>query len=153
MAIPIMTHRAVWWQRQTSRSDLSMDFAIEIATDGTAAGQMTYDKAENSNLMNNVWLSLMIPRGGFFQNPDFGLRPRNRQKNTARNANLVVEDYKEALQWLLDTGKAKEINVYTERDRSPNGGTTQSLNRLKMLVEVTPAAGDKVTFERFVEVV
>lgn len=121
-----------------------MDFKI-LTED--AVGQMTFDKSDS--IMNNVFLSLMIEKGSFFQNPDFGSRLHllKRAKNTEKTAALAEEYCKEALQWLIDTGRAKKIEVFTQRDR------IQDLNRLKLLVEVTQADGRQVSFETFVEVV
>lgn len=121
-----------------------MDFKV-ITED--AVGQMTFDKADN--IFNNVYLSLMIEKGAFFQNPEFGSRLHllKRAKNTEKTAALAEEYCKEALQWLIDTGRAKKIEVFTQRDR------LQDLNRLKLLVEVTQADERKVSFETFVEVV
>jgi phage gp46-like protein len=124
-----------------------MDFAIVVSVDGKATGEMTFDQSENGNLMNNVWLSLSVKKGSFFQNPDFGLKDRGRMKNTERTAAIVVDDFRDALQWIVDTKKAKKIDVFAERDR------TQDLHRLKILVAVTPVSGDAITFTRFVEVV
>ena len=122
-----------------------MDF--KILTDEDAMGQMTFDPAED--IMNNVFLSLMVKRGSWFQNPDFGSRLHllQRAKNTEKTAALAEEYCKEALRWLIDTGRATRIDVHTQRDR------TQDLHRLKFIVEVTEANGRQVTFERFVEVV
>ena len=122
-----------------------MDF--KILTDEDAMGQMTFDSAED--IMNNVFLSLMIKRGSWFQNPEFGSRLHllQRAKNTEKTAALAEEYCKEALRWLIDTGRATRIDVHTQRDR------TQDLHRLKFIVEVTEANGRQVTFERFVEVV
>lgn len=121
-----------------------MDFKIEI--DGATA-DMTFEKADT--IMNNIYLSLMIPRGSFFQNPDFGSRLHLllRAKNTANTEMLAKEYCKEALQWITDTGKAKKIEVITERDR------TQDLHRLKVLIRATQADGQQVTFETFLEVI
>lgn len=121
-----------------------MDFKIYTED---AVGQMTFDKTDN--IFNNVFLSLMIEKGSFFQNPEVGSRLHllKRAKNTEKNAALAEEYSKEALQWLIDTGRARKINIYTQRDR------IQDLNRLKLLVEVTQSDGRQVSFETFVEVV
>jgi phage gp46-like protein len=121
-----------------------MDFKIMTED---AVGQMTFDKADN--ILNNIFLSLMVPKGSFFQAPDFGSRLHllKRAKNTEKTAALAEEYCKEALQWLIDTGRAKKIEVFSQRDR------LQDLNRLKLLVEVTQADGRQVSFETFVEVV
>ncbi|NLT24774.1 MAG: hypothetical protein GXX82_17150 [Syntrophorhabdus sp.] len=122
-----------------------MDF--KILTDDDAIGQMTFDPAED--IMNNVYLSLVVKRGSWFQNPEFGSRLHllQRAKNTEKTAALAEEYCKEALRWLIDTGRATNVVVYTERDR------TQDLHRLKLLVEVTQADGRQVSFGTFVEVV
>jgi phage gp46-like protein len=118
-----------------------MDFQIDIL-----AGQpgMTWTKA--TDIRNNVILSLLIRRGDWWFNPNFGMRPLPK-KNTAR-AEALVESYAlEALQWLLDTGRARKIEVQAERDR------TRDLNRMRLSLAVTQADGSLVEFEHFVEVV
>jgi len=120
-----------------------VDFSITIGDELT--GAMTFDPA--TDITNNIYLSLTVEKGSFFHNPSFGLRQRGRLKNTETTAALIRHDYLDALQWLIDTGRAKSVDVYVERDR------TQDLNRLKILVEVVQADGHKVTFETFREVV
>lgn len=119
-----------------------MDFAI-VMNNGQA--EQTFDKS--GDIFNNIFLSLSIKQGSWWIDPAFGLRDRGRMKNTESNARLVREDCKQALQWIIESGRAKEINVITERDRS------QDLSRLKILVEATQADGQLVTFETFKEVV
>jgi phage gp46-like protein len=123
-----------------------MDFKI-LTDDDATVGRMTFDPA--GDIMNNVYLSLVVKRGSWFQNPDFGSRLHllQRAKNTEKTAALAEEYCREALQWLLDVGRATKVDVRTERDRS------QDLHRLKLLVEVTQVDGRQVSFERFVEVV
>jgi phage gp46-like protein len=123
-----------------------MDFKIDIEQ-GTGLGQMTFEKVED--ITNNIYLSLMIRKGSFFQNPEFGSRLHllYRAKNTEKTAALAAEYCKEALRWLIDIGRASSIDVSTERDRS------EDLHRLKILVEVTLVDGRQVTFETFMEVV
>jgi phage gp46-like protein len=119
-----------------------MDFAI--ATD-QGLGAMTFDRA--GDILNNIFLSLAIGQGSWWFNPGFGLRRRDRLKNTEATARLVREDCKQALQWLLDSGRAAAIEVFVERDRSQDTG------RLRILVEATQADGNRVTYETFQEVV
>ncbi len=115
-----------------------MDFAIET-TDGIT-GQMTFDQATDRNLSNNIFLSLAVRRGSFFQNPSFGSRLYLllRKKNSAQTAALAKEYVREALQW---------IDITVERD------TTVNLSRLKLLIQATKADGETVTFTTFTEVV
>lgn len=122
-----------------------MDFAITIENQ-TGLGQMTFEKAKT--IMNNIYLSMMVKRGSFFYDPTFGKRRREREKNTPRTMRLNIDDCKESLQWMIDTGKAKTIEVYAQRD------LPQDLHRLKMLIEVTPVNSDQpIAFSTFIGVV
>jgi phage gp46-like protein len=124
-----------------------LDFAITIENQ-TGLGQMTFEKA--TTIMNNIYLSLMVKRGSFFADTSFGSRLHllQRAKNTDTTMRLAVDYCKEALQWMIDTGKASAVNVYAQRDRP------QDLYRLKLLVEVTPYSGaEPVAFTTFIEVI
>ena len=122
-----------------------MDFAIETTGDD-GIGQMTFTDA--TNYMNNVYLSLMVRKGSFFQNPDFGSRLYllNRSKLTPQTAELVKDYVREALQWMIDAGRATAIGVETEMDTAVTG-------RLKVRVEVTQNDGSIITFQTFVGVI
>lgn len=125
-----------------------MDFRLEKDnTTGLAA--MTFEEATDGNLSNNIYLSLMVKKGSFFQNPDFGSRLYllQRSKNTPRTEALAVEYCKEALQWLIDVGRVTKFDFYTQRDKIEN------LYRLKILIVATKADGEQVSFTTFVEVV
>lgn len=123
-----------------------MDFALEINNQNGIAA-MTFDKA--STMMNNIWISLTVKRGSFFADTEFGSRLHllQRYKNTDQTERMAVDYCKEALQWMLDSGKAKKVEAFAQRDR------TQNLNRLNLLVEVTPVNGPLVSFETFIPVV
>jgi phage gp46-like protein len=125
-----------------------MDFAINF-DDRTGMAGMTFDKATDGNILNNIYFSLMIRKGAFFQNTDFGSRLHRlqRAKNTEKTASLAVEYCREALAWLIDAGRVRKFDFYTERDK------VQDLHRLKILIEATKADGDVVSFTTFVEVV
>jgi phage gp46-like protein len=121
-----------------------VDFKLTI--DGAKA-DMTWEKADT--ILNNIWLSLMVPRGSFFQDKDFGSRLHllKRAKNTENTATLAREYALEATQWIKDAGRVDNIDAYTQIDKS------QDINRLKLLVEAVQTDGRKVTFETFLEVV
>ena len=121
-----------------------MDYKLTI--DGIEA-DMTWEKADT--ILNNIYLSLEVPRGSFFQDKDFGSRLHllQRAKNTENTATLAREYALEATQWIKDAGRANSIAAYTEIDKS------QDISRLKLLVEAEQADGRKVTFETFLEVV
>ncbi len=122
-----------------------MDFAIDTsANDGI--GQMTFNDA--ANYMNNVYLSLMTRKGSFFQNPDFGSRLHllNRSKLTPQTVALAADYVREALQWMIDAGRATAVDVETEIDTAVTG-------RLKVRVDVTQNDGQIITFTTFVGVI
>lgn len=124
-----------------------MDFAI-IIDNQTGLGLMTFDKV--TTIMNNIYLSLKVQRGSFFADPTFGSRLHllQRAKNTNSTMRLAMDYCKEALQWMIDAGKASAVEVYAQREPLEN------LYRMKLLVEVTPAHGDQpVAFSLFVEVI
>ncbi len=121
-----------------------MDYAIAIAAGGLS-GEMTWDPC--ATIANNVYLSLAVERGTFFHNPAFGLRKRDRLKNTDQTAALIRHDYQEALQWLIDVGRARAVRVSVQRQPSIDP------YRLAILIEVEQADGRVLTFETFKEVV
>lgn len=115
------------------------DFAIAISG---ATGQMTYESIDD--IANNVWLSLFTPRGSFFQDPNFGSRLYllRRSKNTARKAALAKSYCLEALQWLLDSGRATALDVVIEQD-------SVDISRLNARIGATQANGQTITFGLF----
>lgn len=120
-----------------------MDFKIEI--DGADA-DMTFEKAES--ILNNIYLSLVVEQGSFFQNTNFGSRLHLiRGKNTDNTEILVKEYCKESLEWLITTGRATAVDVITERNMEID------LHLLKILITVTQANGQQIVFETFLEIV
>ena len=123
-----------------------MDFAIQIATDGS--GFMTFTPATNGNIANNVWLSLETPRGSCFWNSSFGSRlgTLRRSKNTPSAPGLVADYVAEALQWMIDAGRITKVKTVVQP-------SLQDPTRLNALIAVTQANGEVITFETFVGVV
>ena len=122
---------------------------ITLTNDGMGVPQAALrmkTPTENDNLLANVYMSLMIRRGSFFADLDFGSRLHllDRAKNTEQKAALAEEYAEEALQWLLDVKRAQAIAVTAVRD---------GYDRLKLLVAVTKQSGETVTFDVFTEVV
>lgn len=116
-----------------------MDFALSICG---AEADLTWVPA--TDISNNVWLSIMVPQGSFFARPGFGSRLHElaREKNTERARSLAVQYAKEALQWLIDLGRATLVEAEAERsDRGVN-----------LAVTVTQADGQIVSYTTFVEV-
>jgi phage gp46-like protein len=104
------------------------------------------DRSDGS-ILNNIHLSMAVERGSWWFNPDFGLRSLARMKNTDKAARLVREYIKEALQWLLDTGRATNIDITVTRDSSVVTG------RVLAHIVATQADGRTVNFSKYIEVV
>lgn len=98
-----------------------------------------------AQLYENVRLSMTVPKGSLFKKPGFGnrlgeLRTETASEDTRRRAETYA---KEALQWMLDVGRAETVEasaVYDDHER------------LVIAVEVVSPAGQNVAFSRFVEV-
>ena len=118
-----------------------MDFAISY---GYFEADMTWQPVET--IANNVWLSLNVRRGTMFAAPYFGNRFHLLKKNTVRTAALAEEYAREALQWLVDIGRAVSVDVSAERDPE------NYPNRMLLRGAVVQADGRRIPFEQFVEV-
>jgi phage gp46-like protein len=113
----------------------------------TNSGKLEMSFTGGNDLLTNVILSVEIAQGSFFLDPTFGMLRRPREKNTAATAKLIEGDVRSALQWLIDVGRATSIAVVMEID------TLLVKTRLKARITVTAAQGNKVTYDKFVEVV
>lgn len=120
-----------------------MDFALDINDTGA---DMTFDK--DTSILNNIYLSLMVDKGSFFQDPDFGSRLYllKRSKSVERTASLAKDYCKEALQWMIDTGKALRFDLFTQIDKQIATG------RLKIQIIATESNGNQVEFTLFKEI-
>lgn len=98
-----------------------------------------------SSLANAVYLRLMVPKGRYWADPELGslLYTLRREKDRPRVSALAVQYARDALQGLLDDGRATTVDVSTEQ---PHDG------RLLLLVEVTDAGGRMQTFTHHVQV-
>jgi phage gp46-like protein len=107
------------------------------------AGSITRDPAEG--LANAVYLRLMTPLGGYWDDPKLGslLHTLEREKDVTRISVLARQYCEQALQPIIDDGRATSIVVSTEQLH--NG-------RLNLLIEVTAASGRKLTFQHPVKV-
>lgn len=118
------------------------DFALNIEQT-TGRGTLNLRKVCD-NIINNLYLSIMVKKGRFFFNPDFGLRDLSRHKCTSKTALLVKDYIEDALAWLKDIGRVKSIEVYTERAEP---------SRINAHVIATQAEGLVIEYQTFVEVV
>lgn len=120
-----------------------MDFQLSYNSQ-TGALDQTYDQA--ADILNNIIITLGIKKGTWWQDTQFGVADRPRLKNTPANARLIQQDIEQALQWIIDAGRALSITVETWRAENDR-------HRLNVLITAIQADGRVVTFDTFKEVV
>lgn len=120
-----------------------MDFQLIY---NSATGGIDQSFTEAGDILNNIIISLAIKKGSWWHDPQFGLTDRPRMKNTPTTARLIKQDVEQALQWIIDAGRATRIDVATWRDDNDR-------YRLNIHVSATQADGRIVTYETFKEVV
>ncbi len=119
-----------------------MDFSITIdALDGVPTMSWT----KSSDISTNVWYTTNTEKGTFFQNPDFGVKLRDINKVTDNNIDLIKQRLEKAYNWLLTTGKAKQLKVIVEKD-------SRSVYRVNYKIEIYQADGVPVSISDFVTV-
>lgn len=90
-----------------------MDFQINLDR-GNSTGSMTFNK--NTDIRSNIYFSLFINQGDWFYDPNFGTKLKTIRKVTDSSILLARQYTEQALNWLINTGKASAINVICERD-------------------------------------
>lgn len=107
-----------------------------------AGGELTRDPA--AGLVNAAYLRLMTPLGSWWGNAQLGsrLHELERAKDLARVATVAKQYAEQALQPLLDDGRAASISVEVERQPG----------RLALSIRLVDAAGDAHQFTTHVKV-
>lgn len=132
-----------------------MDFSLT-----TQNGHIGFSYDETDSIINDVILSLTIKAvsfektsagkhvypGDWFLNPEFGHNCYEIKNTTDNDINMVIQYSKKALRWLLDSGRAKTINV-TAKLNSDNK------NRVDVAVDAVQSNGLIVTYSTFYEVI
>jgi len=120
-----------------------MDF--QVILDGQyPTGGLTFTK--NSDIRTDIFNSINVQKGSFFQNTSFGSSLFKIKKLTDSNLLLAEQYIKEALEWLLKTGRAASIAVLVERDSLDRG-------RMNLKVTATQPDGLIITYEQFKRVI
>lgn len=123
-----------------------MDAWIDPETGDYAIANGAPQRDPAGGLANAVYLRLMTPLVSYWADPTLGsrLHELQREKDVSRVAVLARQYAEQALAPLLNDGRATLINVSTER---PGNG------RLALLIEVTAASGEQLTFQYPVKVI
>jgi phage gp46-like protein len=119
-----------------------IDFKLDI-TNPTEPG-FTFEK--ESTVINNIYLSIVVKKGSFFQNPTFGSLLHTIKKIVPTTPDLVIDYIKQALKWIQDIGRITSLDVISEIDNDV-------MNRVNFKISATQADGLIVTFSSFVAVV
>lgn len=121
------------------------DFSLAID-----AGTGTADMAPGSgdSFLNNIYLSLMVDQGSFFQDPGFGSRLYllKRAKSLDANARLAKAYCEEALAWMIRAGRATTFEIDTWIEKRAGS------DRLRIWILATRANGQAVEFSIFKEI-
>lgn len=120
---------------------MALDFGIDLV-DGRP--EMTLEKRDS--IYTNIWLSLNIRRGTLFVDLSFGSRLHEIDLLTDDNVRLARDYCREALKWMLDTGRLKRLDVSTERDASDR-------NRLNIAIGAITQDDRIVEYETYYSVV
>lgn len=145
MAIPDYVD-SFWWDisywdsSNPNRSQPGFDYKLDFTG---KVPEMTFEKTPS--IINNIFLSLTIIRGTFFQNLNFGIRAFPKVK-TDTTINVVKQYIEEALQWLFDAGKITGLDILVEND-------IQNINRINFSGKAVQTSGLLISFGSFVEVI
>lgn len=107
----------------------------------TSEGLLTLSVATPGPTIQNAMLtSVFTQQGTFFQRPDFGSRHHEIDKITDDTLELLKAHLLNALQWLIDTGKALSNTVEVIQE---------SLHRVRIKIETVQADGQEISFSVF----
>jgi phage gp46-like protein len=119
--------------------------AISPLTGDYTVSNGVAQRDNSGGLMNAIVLRILTPLGSYWAEPLLGsrLHELQREKDVARVAVLAKQYSEQALQGLLDDGRASAINVQTHRNHD---------GWLRLAIEVTAANGQRLTFNHLVKV-
>ena len=118
-----------------------------ITFDSARNPELTDQQGEGNDILNCIFFSLAIKRGGWFLNPQLGSRLHllRKEKCLPRTETLLKDYVSEALQWLYDTGRISSHETVTQR--------VPSAGRINYTVSVVAANGELATYSNFARVV
>lgn len=119
--------------------------AISPLTGDYTFGNAVAQRDSSGGLMNAIVLRILTPLGSYWAEPLLGsrLNELQREKDLERVAVLAKQYSEQALQGLLDDGRASAIDVQTQRNHD---------GRLLLDIAVTAANGQRLTFTHPVQV-
>lgn len=83
-----------------------MDFLLE-----TDNGHVVMSFNSVNDVRNNIILSLIVKRGSFFVDPNFGSQLHVLKNNSPESCNLAESYCKDAVKWMIKIGKLIQFDV------------------------------------------
>lgn len=119
--------------------------AISPTTGDYILNNGSAQRDSSGGLMNAIVLRILTPLDSYWANPLLGsrLHELQREKDLARVAVLAKQYCEQALQDLLDDGRASAIDIQTQRKHD---------GWLRLAIGVTAANGQRFTFNHPVKV-
>lgn len=104
-----------------------------------------FDLSDPASLKDEIWFSLHLRRGDFYQNPERGsdLHTLRRGKATTATTGKAESMAKRALQWLLDAGRITSLLV---------SAAFVEPQKLQLSIRAVGADGEPVELTTFVPV-
>ena len=118
-----------------------MDFQV-VMDSSYPTGGLTFTK--NSDIRTNIYLSLNIKKGSWFANTQFGNELYKVKKVTDAGLVLAKQYIEQALQWLIQTGKATSIKVEVVK--------SDKLGSINFNVQALQPNGITVYYQQFLDV-
>jgi len=120
-----------------------MDFQVLLVN---GLGAMTFNA--NTDIRTNIWFSLNIEYGRWWQQPSFGHKLGTIKKLGTSDLLLAKQYVQDALQWLIQVGRATAIDVAVEKDSDP-----RTPGRMNIKVQATQPNGLIIKYQQFYAVV
>lgn len=119
--------------------------AISPLTGDYTVGNGAAQRDSSGALMNAIVLRILTPLGSYWAEPLLGsrLHELQREKDLERVSVLAKQYSEQALQGLLDDGRASAIDIQTQRNHD---------GRLLLEIAVSAANGQRLTFTHPVQV-
>lgn len=118
-----------------------MDLDYQLTINDTGPAIVSFNCTDS--LANNLLLSLIVKKGSFFLDPEFGSRLHEISTTSENDLQLSIKYAEEATVWLVRTKKVNLIKVSAER----------GLNWIELKLSVEKNSGDLSTYIYFHRIV
>jgi phage gp46-like protein len=126
---------------------MAVDKSIVSVSECGGMADVEFSYADS--LYNNIWLSIMTPRGARFNDKKFGSRMyllKQKFKRNERALNFAKMYSEESLKWIIDIGRILSATVTPSYDAAV-------LNRINLNIDVIRSNLQPVTYTMWYDVV